>query len=101
MLLAESMLLPPPRPTTKSQPVSLASAAASITCSTTGLGCTLSKTTLSTPWFFNKACTRSRYPSRLTDVPPMTIRALAPGRGAEPRLSKEPAPKKICAGMKN
>lgn len=51
--------------------------------------------------FFRRACTRSRYPRRLTDDPPMTIRALVPGRGAEPRLSKEPAPKKICAGMKN
>ena len=81
MALAASMLLPPPRPRTKSQPLARAKAAPSITVSTTGLADTLSKTAYSTPAWVSWSCTVSKYPLARVDLPlEITMRAFLPGR---------------------
>ena len=81
MALAASMLLPPPRPRTKSQPFSRAKAAPAMTVSTTGLAETLSNTAYSTPAWVSWSWTASRYPLARVDLPlEITMRAFLPGR---------------------
>ena len=60
MLFAESMELPPPRPITKSQPCSRASAAPSWTWRSTGLGRILSNSACPMPCLSSMSMRRSR-----------------------------------------
>lgn len=51
--------------------------------------------------FFQKSLYAVQIPEAFDGRPADDDQGLGAGQGAEPRLSKEPAPKKICAGMKN
>ena len=99
--LAVSMLLPPPSPITKSQPLSLASAAAAMTPVRVGLGVTLSNTATDTPFCPSSSITRCWMPSFSISLSSVTHRrAFLPGRERVASSFRRPAPKTIRVGMK-
>lgn len=102
MILAASMTEPPPRATTKSQPLSRAKRPPSSTTDFRGLAPTLSNSTVSTPAMDSCSRVRSRAPLSRVDLPlEMTTMAFLPGRSCSCRWFSWPAPKRTRVGTKN